>query len=196
MLLAELWGQQQGRPDRVDLIAAMWSDRVLCDELGALLALLDLRATSITEPYALDGANPLRVHARYTREEALIAFGHATFERPRSFREGVIWMKDVKTDCFFVTLRKDEKVFSPSTRYHDYAGSPTAERYVTHRDGGSDVALFVREARLAGRVAAPFTFLGKLQYESHRGSAPMQFVWGLESPMPAELYEVARLVSG
>jgi hypothetical protein len=190
----------------------MWSDRVLCDELGALLALLDLRATSITEPYALDGANPLRVHARYTREEALIAFGHATFERPRSFREGVIWMKDVKTDCFFVTLRKDEKVFSPSTRYHDYAmspskfhwesqsttssGSPTAERYVTHRDGGSDVALFVREARLAGRVAAPFTFLGKLQYESHRGSAPMQFVWGLESPMPAELYEVARLVSG
>jgi hypothetical protein len=24
----------------------------------------------------------------------------------------------------------------------------------------------------------------------------MQFVWGLESPMPAELYEVARLVSG
>ena len=212
MLLAELWGQPKGRQSRVDLIASIWSDRVLCGELRELLALLDLRATSITEPYALDGENPLRVHGQYTREEALIAFGYATFERRRPSREGVVWMLDVKTDCFFVTLRKDEKVFSPSTRYHDYAmspskfhwesqsttssGSPTAERYVTHRDGGSDVALFVRETRLAGKVAAPFTFLGKLRYESHRGSAPMQFVWGLESPMPAGLYEVARLVSG
>ena len=58
------------------------------------------------------------------------------------------------------------------------------------------MALLVRETqKTASGSAAPFTFLGTLQYESHQGSAPVKFVWRLDHPMPADLYEVARLVA-
>jgi hypothetical protein len=76
------------------------------------------------------------------------------------------------TDLLFITLRKSEALFSPSTRYRDLAlgpalfhwesqstttaASPTGQRYIHHASRGSRVLLFVREQRKQdGRPGAP-----------------------------------------
>ncbi len=64
---------------------------------------------------------PLRLHARYSREQILVGFGATTFERQPPAREGVYALKDQNIELLFVTLDKNEKQFSPTTMYHDYA---------------------------------------------------------------------------
>jgi hypothetical protein len=44
---------------------------------------------------------------------------------------------------------------------------------------GIDIHLFVRENKLAAGKAAPFTYHGRVVYESHQGSQPMSVVFGL-----------------
>jgi hypothetical protein len=41
----------------------------------------------------------------------------------------------------------------------------------------------------------PFTFLGPVSYVEHRGERPVAFTWRLASPMPEELFELARSVA-
>ena len=65
--------------------------------------------------------SPLRVHAQYTSDQVLAAFGYYNEERNPAFREGVKYFGDEKTDIFFITLNKSDKDFSPSTLYEDYA---------------------------------------------------------------------------
>ncbi len=107
---------------------------------------------------------PLRVHGRYSRAEVLAAFD-AVDERgaPRSHREGVLWHQPTATDLLFVTLKKSEALFSPTTRYRDLALGPslfhwesqstttaasaTGQRYLHHEAPGSRVLLFVRGQR-------------------------------------------------
>ena len=92
-------------------------------------------------------------------------------------------------DLLFITLRKSEALFSPSTRYRDLAlgpslfrwesqstttaASPTGQRYIHHATRGPRVLLFVREQRKQdGRPGAPtepFVCLGFARYESHEG---------------------------
>src|SRR3954453_11200199 len=100
---------------------------------------------------------------RATRaDEALLALGDGTFEKPPTSREGVRWLSDLRTDILFITLRKSERRYSPSTRYRDYAlssrlfhwesqsttsaESPTGHRYRQQRNSGTNVLLFVRES--------------------------------------------------
>ncbi len=61
---------------------------------------------------------PLRVHARYQREEILAALDFP--RQPNSFREGVWYSSDRNIDAFFVTLKKSEADYSPTTMYRDY----------------------------------------------------------------------------
>jgi hypothetical protein len=147
---------------------------------------------------------PLRVHARYTRDEVLTAIGRIQFGDSFSSREGVLWHPQTNTDYFFVTLNKSEKYYSPSTRYRDYAispelfhwesqsgtpeKSPTGQRYIHHMKRGSSVMLFVRSANkdAYGRTPA-FTFLGPATYQSHSGERPMAIVWKLHRAMPLDV---------
>jgi hypothetical protein len=46
---------------------------------------------------------------------------------------------------------------------------------------GIDIHLFVRENKLAAGKAAPFTYHGRVVYQSHQGSQPMSVVFGLLS---------------
>jgi hypothetical protein len=68
------------------------------------------------------------------------------------------------TDLLFITLRKSEVIFSPSTRYRDLALGP---------------ALFHWESQSTNTAASPtepFVCLGFATYESHEGERPM--AWG------------------
>ncbi|AOV06459.1 DUF3427 domain-containing protein [Sporosarcina ureilytica] len=152
--------------------------------------------------------SPLRVHAHYTTDQVMAAFGYYNEEKKPAFREGVKYFAEEKTDVFFVTLNKSEKDFSPSTQYEDYAindtlfhwqsqsrtsdTSPTAKRYINHRKTNNKVALFVREYTRKDGFTSPFIFLGTVDYVSHSGSKPVSIVWRLHEQMPANLVTQAN----
>jgi hypothetical protein len=90
-------------------------------EVDDVAAVLRGRIRRVTEPLDPTGRNPLRVHARYSRDEACLAFGFTDFA---NFREGVKWLPDEEADIFFVTLNKTERHYSPTTMYEDRAITP------------------------------------------------------------------------
>ncbi len=44
------------------------------------------------------------------------------------------------------------------------------------------IHLFVRDEKLAGGKAAPFTYYGRATYRSHEGSEPMSVVFSVDGP--------------
>ena len=129
---------------------------------------------------------------------------------PGDFREGVKWCESVKTDALLITLEKDEKDFSPQTRYHDYAlsetrfhwesqnqiseTSPTGLRYQRHAAEGSHVLLFVRRYKntdIGG--AQPWMLLGPAEYVEHTGSKPMAITWQLKHSIPADVWTYSAI---
>ena len=209
MIAIDIFGRRHGFVDLDAALDAIWSNPAARDELAQVLEILGHEADSATQPLDF---GPLRVHARYTRDEALLALGDGTFEKPPTAREGVRWLSDISTDVLFVTLRKSETRYSPSTRYRDYAlsprlfhwesqstttrDSPTGRRYRRQREAGTAVLLFVRESpTLANGAAAPFTLLGPATFVEDRGERPIQITWQLHTPMPESLLEVARIVA-
>ncbi|MFI5871946.1 DUF3427 domain-containing protein [Streptomyces sp. NPDC051445] len=158
---------------------------------------------------------PLTVHASYSREEILPALGQSVIGgfMPADFREGVKWCESINTDALLITLEKDEKDFSPQTRYHDYAQSetqfhwesqnqtsaisPTGLRYQHHVANGSHVLLFVRRYKTTDIGAAqPWMLLGPAEYEGHTGSKPMAITWRLRHKMPADVWTYSTIRAG
>ncbi|MGW3276199.1 DUF3427 domain-containing protein, partial [Streptomyces kronopolitis] len=158
---------------------------------------------------------PMAVHASYSREEILPALGQAAVDgfKPGHFREGVKWCESINTDALLITLEKDEKDFSPQTRYRDYAVSPsqfhwesqnqtsetsaTGMRYQQHKARGSHVLLFVRRYKSTDIGGPqPWMLLGPVTYTSHESSKPMGIVWQLEHPLPADVWTYAAHAEG
>jgi superfamily II DNA or RNA helicase/HKD family nuclease len=152
----------------------------------------------------------LRVHARYQREEILAALDHATLARvPSFFREGVLYSEKCDADAFFVTLKKSETDYSPTTMYQDYAISPelfhwesqsttssdskTGQRYIHHQERGSSILLFTRERKTDAMGTAPYVFLGTATYVTHTGDRPMGITWRLDTPMPMDVFTAAAV---
>lgn len=157
---------------------------------------------------------PIKLHARYSREQILVAFGATTFERQPPAREGVFVIKNDNIELMFVTLNKNEKQFSPTTMYHDYAinehlfhwqsqNSARPDRgkgkeYVNHHKIGKRLFLFVREQTKDeyGRTMG-FVNFGEVDYVSHTGSQPMNINWKLRTPMPSFMWQqTAKLAVG
>ncbi len=179
-----------------------------CQELRQVAEVLRARIRRITRPASAD--MPLRLHARYSRDEACVAFGIAD---PSTVREGVKWVPDERADLFFVTLAKTERHYSPTTMYQDRAitpqlfqwesqsttstASPTGQRYIHHVEGDSTVHLFVRESKEAdGDLGAPpYLYAGPMTYQQHSGDRPMRIVWRLEQPLPADIFHAARVIA-
>jgi len=157
---------------------------------------------------------PLRVHARYVREQILVGFGATTFEAQAQAREGVFAIREHNIELMFVTLNKNEKQFSPTTMYHDYAISenlfhwqsqnsarPDRGRgldYVQHQKIGKRLFLFVREQTKDeyGRTMG-FVNYGEVIYVSHTGSQPMSITWKLKEVIPHFMWQqAAKLAVG
>jgi hypothetical protein len=152
---------------------------------------------------------PLGLQGRYSRAEVFAAFGQLNEARPFPGREGVFFDEATRCDVFFITLKKSERLFSPTTRYNDYAISPlefhwesqsltraasaTGQRYIHHSARNLRVLLFVREQRRQGTVTEPFVCLGFATYESHEGKRPMAIRWRLEREIPAAWLPVMAL---
>ncbi|MFK4596022.1 DUF3427 domain-containing protein [Streptomyces pristinaespiralis] len=183
------------------------------DELRQVLAYALDQADHV--PVALSGPLadlPLTIHASYSREEILPALGQSVIggSLPGHFREGVMWCEDIQTDALLITLEKDEKDFSPQTRYRDYAlnsdlfhwesqnrtsdTSPTGMRYRTHKEQGSHVVLFVRRYKKTDIGGPqPWMLLGPADYVSHEGSKPMGVTWKLQHQLPADVWTYSAI---
>lgn len=209
MLLHTLWPGGGGHAGVDAGFAHVRRHPAVCAEIAALLSVALDEARHL--PRALGAAHagvPLRSHARYRKEEILVALGWTTGGRtPDNHREGVAWCETTGTDALLVTLRKGES-FSPSTRYRDYAlapdlfhwesqnrttlASPTGRRYV---EGTGQVVLFVREHTVDEIGTAPYTCLGVAEHVEHHGERPISITWRLRRPMPAELLRAGQVTS-
>jgi hypothetical protein len=210
LLHFSLWGASTPLDKMSHGFERLWSNRARRIELLQLVDVLRNRIRRIVQPIDPSGRIPLHIHAQYSRDEALAAFG---VENPGSVRQGVKWVESELADVFFVTLRKTERHYSPTTMYQDRAitpslfqwesqsttseASPTGQRYIHHRMHGSTVHLFIRDTKEAdGDMGAPpYLYAGPATYVSHSGDRPMKILWKLKFELPADVFHAARVVA-
>lgn len=178
----------------------LWEHPQIRIELRALLGVLRTRVTHVHQSLPSHPNAPLQVHARYTRREILAAFGEGTNAKITNWQAGVWWAKESRSDLLAFTLDKTSGHFSPTTRYRDFAVTPslihwesqsmtradsaTGQRYQNHVNQGTAIMLFVR---LRADDPAHW-FLGPAQYVSHRSDRPMEITWRLDHSMPGDLF--------
>ncbi len=202
MFYITVWGKSVAdwNSDEVlDNLYTLADSPVMLMELMELLQYKYDHIDFIDAPVDLGFDSPLDLHCTYTRDQLLVALD---FMNPNSVREGVKWLPEKQIDVLFVTLNKSDKDYSPTTMYNDYSINETlfhwqsqstttdtgsvGQRYINHRSRGSKVLLFVREFKNDLVGAAPYTFLGTVNYVKHSGSRPMNITWKLDHPIPAK----------
>ena len=124
MLLLQLWGTSPERLGLQDALDRLWACPAFLDELRELFALLLERTDHLAPPLVWEQPVPLALHARYSRAEIYAAFGLITDTQQTTGQSGVLFDRATQCDVFFITLKKSERLFSPTTRYNDYAISP------------------------------------------------------------------------
>lgn len=201
MLAGLLWDYDSRPRSRPAVLGALAANAELAREFEQLAEIV-----TATRPHGTsirpEAAWPLLLHHSYTSDEILAGTGDSTLEAPRKLAgTGVRFLRDQNADLFFVTINKSEKLFSSSTRYADYAvsptefhwqsqsttpeDSPTGRRYREGHAHGHRAFLFVRENRDTDLgTTAPFVFLGPARYLRHHGSRPMSITWRLDHAIP------------
>ena len=187
----------------------LWKHDALRIELIEVLALLDKQIIHLHQPLGVLYPVPLQVHANYTREEILAAFGASTVSSPLPLREGVYWHEPTQTDLLFITLKKTDKDYSPTTRYLDYAiseqlfhwesqakdtvASARGQNYLQHEQHNRSIALFIRSAKKTpnGRTM-PYFCAGTAGYVEHQSERPIQITWKLKHALPGDVFSDYR----
>jgi superfamily II DNA or RNA helicase len=207
MLLYSLWSDGGGFESYGEGLRALGNELATRSEIAEVVDI----AYSATRHVPLDLPGhladiPLKIHARYQREEILAALDYP--QTPNNFREGVWYSADRNVDAFFVTLTKSEADYSPTTMYADYPVSPTlfhwesqsttsvasktGQRYLS---GSSTVLIFVRQRQTDEFGTAPYLFLGPATYVTHKGDRPIAITWKLQHPMPADFLNAATAIA-
>lgn len=200
-------GQKDSPKDPTLAITRFEKEPALKEEIIELLDFLYERIDIIPQEAKIPYPCALEVYDSYTRDQIFAALG---FAKPASIREGVKYLDPANsdtvmkpTDIFLVTLNKSQKEFSDTTLYEDYSidrhlfhwqsqstttpESKTGQRYLSQRETGGIVLLFVRSAKQdAYRNAMAYTFLGTAKIVSHEGSQPISIIYRLDHPIPAK----------
>jgi hypothetical protein len=202
----------------VDGLRRLQDFPAVIDELEQVWDVARDRIPHVSYPLTRHGLTdlPLRVHARYSREEMLAGLGWAYCDPaggrpPQGHAAGTREIKILDADAFDITWQKAETAYSPTTMYRDYAISPreihwespnnldgdsaTTLRYVQHQAHDRHILLFAREAKQGPLGTQPLMFLGPATYVAHEGARPVAFRWKLDRPLPMEFFESARVVS-
>lgn len=155
------------------------------------------RLREVLDPVEFDSAkgDPLQdsVGQQFQREQIPALFGKEF--NPGNWNAGHVVLSDPPAHVLLVTISKQGK--EQNHRYRDYfidehtlhwqtqnSTTPQSKRgrqIIDHERLGIPVHLFVREAKLAGGKAAPFTYYGRVRYLRHTGTAPMSVIWQFES---------------
>lgn len=216
MLFFSIWPLGNGFTSYQDGFNLLRKQHAFRKELLQVLTFALDKADHVPVPLSGPLSNlPLTIHASYSREEILPALGQSNLGGflPGHFREGVKWCEGIQTDALLITLDKDERDFSPQTRYKDYAmneslfhwesqnqtssTSPTGLRYQYHRERSTHVLLFVRRFKKTDIGGPqPWMLLGPADYVEHQGSRPMSIVWSLHHPLPADVWTYSTIAAG
>jgi hypothetical protein len=202
MLIAGL--ADQAIPKRATLQEAVdlvWAHPQVLAEISEVSAVLHSRIDHVQIPLPTHPDAPLQIHARYSRIEILTALGLVDHAKAFAWQSGVLEATSANAELFAFTFDKSTGGFSPTTRYRDYAISPslihwesqsntradgpTGMRYRYHERDGRSILLF---ARLRADDRA-FWFLGPATYRGHVGERPMAITWELHTPLPGDLYQ-------
>lgn len=214
MLHYDVWQNEGGFNTLEQSINTIGRNKVLVEEIIEIIELLidqiDFKELPIELPYS----QPLKVHARYTRDQVLVAFGFSSFDKKSSNREGVAENKELNTELLFVDLIKSEEDFSPTTMYDDYAINETLFHwqsqnqtrddkgkglsYIKHLDLDKKILLFVREiAKDEYGNTMGYVFVGEGILKDHYGSKPMSITWKLNEPLPHYIWkESVKMLAG
>jgi hypothetical protein len=214
MLHYDVWQKAGGFDSLEASIQEIGRNKVILSEIIEVLELLidgiNYKEIEINLPYT----QPLKIHARYTRDQILAAFGLSTFDRKSPSREGVAENQSLNTELLFINLIKSEENFSPTTMYDDYAineilfhwqsqnsagpETPKGKSYIKHLEEGKKIMLFVREKNTDqfGNTMG-YVFLGEGYLRDHYGTKPMSIKWELNEPIPHYLWhDAAKLRVG
>jgi hypothetical protein len=208
MLYVDVWPEKSGFNSLEASIRAIGHNKIILQEIIEVLEYLNdsIGFEELTE--TLPYAQPLRLHARYTRDQILAAFRFSSFDKIASNREGVAENKQLNTELLFINLIKSEENFSPTTMYDDYAISESVfhwqtqnaagpettkgRSYIKHKEAGKHILLFVREKKKdAFDNTMGYVFVGAATYDSHYGSKPMSIRWKLHTHLPHYLWKQA-----
>ena len=185
----------------------------MLEEIRDVINLLIDRIDIIEKPVDLGYPFPLHIHGRYNRDQILSALRLHKFDYKKPSREGIINAPDLNTEALFVTLSKNDEMYSPTTMYKDYALSPfmfnwesqnraapdnaSGLSYINHKKTEKKILLFVRESNndLNGYTVS-FVFLGPVEIDNYHGARPMSIEWKLSEPIPEYLLiESKKLVA-
>lgn len=210
----DIW-QNAGGFDSLELsIREIGRNKILIDEIIEVLEILIDNINFKEINFSLPYPQPLKIHARYTRDQILAAFELSTFETKSSSREGVAFSAKLNTELLFINLIKSEENFSPTTMYDDYAinetlfhwqsqnsagpETPKGISYINHQKNEKIILLFIREKNEDeyGNTMG-YVFVGEGQFKEHYGEKPMNIKWELNEPLPHYLWkEAAKLRVG
>jgi hypothetical protein len=131
----------------------------------------------------------LAIGREFSREEIPELFGEIF--NTGNWQSGHVFLKKSAAHVLLVTLNKQGK--AEEHRYVDHwidkatfhwqsqrSTTPESKRgreLINHEKLGLSVHLFVRENKLTNGKAAPFTYCGPIDYQSHEGSEPMSVVF-------------------
>jgi len=171
-----------------EAVEFVWKHPQVLSELAELFSLLRDRLDHVHQP--LDGFPdvPLLVHARYTRLEILAAFGVGEGAKVAPWQAGVFYLEQARTDLFAFTLDKTEGTFSPTTRYRDYAMSPTLIHWESQSATRADSKTGMRYQQHESQSDRAFWCLGPATYVGHEGERPMAVRWRLHHALPGDLF--------
>lgn len=208
MLHYDVWQTAGGFESLEDSINQIGKNKVLVDEIIEIMEILidqiNFKEIEIDLPFN----QPLKLHARYTRDQILAAFGLSSFAKKSSNREGVAENSELNTELLFINLIKSEEGFSPTTMYDDYAvneclfhwqsqnsagpETPKGKSYISHKQKDKKILLFVREkANDEFGNTMGYVFVGEGSISNYYGSKPMSIEWELNEPMPHYLWKDA-----
>ncbi|AUC83263.1 DUF3427 domain-containing protein [Lacinutrix sp. Bg11-31] len=212
MLHYDVWQKEGGFKSIEKSINQIGLNTVLVEEIKEVLELLIEKIDFKELPIQLPYQQPLKLHARYTRDQILSAFRFSDFHKKSSNREGTALNKDLKTEILFINLVKSEENFSPTTMYDDYAvnellfhwqtqNSARPDKgkglsYIKHKEEDKKILLFVREkAKNQFGNSLGYVFIGDGDIKDYYGSKPMSINWKLSEPMPNYLWKDAAKLS-
>ncbi|AOZ99072.1 DEAD/DEAH box helicase [Flavobacterium commune] len=214
MLHYDIWQNAGGYKSLEESIRTIGKNKILVDEIIEVLEILidkiDFKEIDIQLPYS----QPLKLHARYTRDQILVAFRMSTFEKKSSnaIGVGVAENKELNTEILFIDLIKSEEDYSPTTLYNDFAISETLFHwqsqnqtrddkgkgltYINHKELGKNILLFIREkSKNEFGNTMGYVFIGEGNFKENEGSKPMSIKWELNEPIPNYLWKECAKMS-
>ena len=213
----DIWqqpGTDLGFKSIAESILQIGKNPQMVEELKEVVSYLIDKIDVMEKDACLTFPFPLKAHSRYNRDQVLVALKLHKFDMASSNREGVALNKDLNTEALFITLKKSEKEYSPTTLYDDYAIndylfhwqsqnattplSPKGLSYINQEELNKTILLFVREQNEDEYgFTMSYVFLGQANFIKSTGSRPMNIEWQLHESMPAYIWkESGKLAVG